>query len=230
MRDKGKTLGTLEPILDVINSANERVFIQNPYILLTKELREALQKAAARGVDITVITNSPMSNDMKLVGAAWPESRKFLASIGANVFEHTGPGAEAKAAVAKEAELDLIKKLTASDPAFKDVIYQNMAKWNLRSADNAIKFETAIHKKVTVGDDRLLIESFNLDPRSQKHNLEVVYEIKSNGMAQKVVNSAYAEVNKYKYVQTIKKGKTIAKLPNRPCKYKIIANMIYNLL
>lgn len=58
-------------------SARRSVLIQSPYLVLSKEAVDMLATAAERGVQITVLTNSPISSDNALSQAffmeQWPE-------------------------------------------------------------------------------------------------------------------------------------------------------------
>ena len=164
-----------------------------------------------------------MANHVAKVGAAWEESRSFLASIGAAILEHPGQGEESLRATKLEAGIAALRKQGKPVPP-------NMTKWHLRYLENAAKFETAIHNKVLVADQRVMIGSFNLDPRSQYHNLEILVEVKSKTMPDRVAKIAYAEIKKYKYIKTVENGKTIATVPGRPCTTKILSYLLFNLL
>ncbi len=50
-------------LLRLIETAEESILIQNPYVILTKEMKQALTRAAARGIKIVIHTNSPTSTD-----------------------------------------------------------------------------------------------------------------------------------------------------------------------
>lgn len=50
-------------LLRLVGSANRDIIIQTPYLVLPRELVSAFEKASARGVRITVLTNSPLSSD-----------------------------------------------------------------------------------------------------------------------------------------------------------------------
>jgi putative cardiolipin synthase len=64
-------------LADLVRGAHESVFIQSPYLVLSREAAAVLAQAAGRGVRITVLTNGPASSDNPLSQAIfleqWPE-------------------------------------------------------------------------------------------------------------------------------------------------------------
>ena len=66
-----------ENLLAAIQAAEHEVVIQSPYFVLTNRGMRAMEAAAARGVQITILTNSPTSSDSAITQAAfllqWPE-------------------------------------------------------------------------------------------------------------------------------------------------------------
>lgn len=185
---KGKVSGTEAPLLDMIKNARKRIIIENPYIVLTDEFRAALRVAHKNGVQITVITNSPQATDQKLVGAAWEESREFLKTMNATIWEH--PGLNPKS---------------------------DFSKWKMRLPKNMYS-EKAIHTKMLIVDDMLAVKSFNLDPRSQNHNLEIVVQIKSKDMAEKAVKLVRSDITNRNYINSVLHGKTNKVVPAVNCR------------
>jgi cardiolipin synthase C len=61
----------------LVRNARESIFIQNPYLIIPKAAADLLAEAAERGVEITILTNSPTSTDLPLAQAffvhQWPE-------------------------------------------------------------------------------------------------------------------------------------------------------------
>jgi len=61
----------------LVRGAKKSIFIVNPYLVLSERAVSLLEDAARRGVDITVLTNSPLSSDNPLSQAffleQWPE-------------------------------------------------------------------------------------------------------------------------------------------------------------
>ncbi|HYC55219.1 MAG TPA: phosphatidylserine/phosphatidylglycerophosphate/cardiolipin synthase family protein [Candidatus Binatia bacterium] len=66
-----------DAVLRLVQTAGHEVFLQTPYVVLTEPGVRALEEAAARGVAITIVTNSPVSSDNALSQAffleQWPE-------------------------------------------------------------------------------------------------------------------------------------------------------------
>ncbi len=81
-----------------IDTATKSITIENAYFLPPKELRDALVRAAHRGVEVKVMTNSRASNDTGVVSDA---SRYFyddLIKAGVKVFEKQGGTLHSKTA------------------------------------------------------------------------------------------------------------------------------------
>lgn len=66
-----------DALVRAIGGAQERVMLQSPYFILTPRVLHALEEASRRGVEIVVITNSPISSDNPASQAlfidTWPE-------------------------------------------------------------------------------------------------------------------------------------------------------------
>ena len=64
-------------IFRLVDGAQRKIVIQTPYFILTKDGVRLLEEAAARGVEIHVFTNSPVSSDSPISQAlfveSWPE-------------------------------------------------------------------------------------------------------------------------------------------------------------
>src|SRR5690606_34280136 len=83
-----------EGMTRLLQSAREEVLIVSPYLVLSKEAVAELAEAGARGVAITVLTNSPLSSDNALSQAffleQWPE---LLARVpGLRIYVVDRPG------------------------------------------------------------------------------------------------------------------------------------------
>ncbi|HYB98605.1 MAG TPA: phosphatidylserine/phosphatidylglycerophosphate/cardiolipin synthase family protein [Candidatus Limnocylindrales bacterium] len=66
-----------DAVLRLVQTAEREVFVQTPYVVLSEDGVQALEEASARGVAITIVTNSPVSSDNALSQAffleQWPE-------------------------------------------------------------------------------------------------------------------------------------------------------------
>ena len=93
-----KDSNTVNLYRKAIDSAQKSITIENAYFLPPKELRDALVRASARGVQVQVMTNSRASNDMGVVSDA---SRYFyddLMKAGVKIYEKQGGTLHAKTA------------------------------------------------------------------------------------------------------------------------------------
>jgi cardiolipin synthase len=75
-----------------IDEAQTSLLIENAYFLPHAELREALARAASRGVDVEVITNSKASSDMGVVTDAAHYFYEPLLKAGVKIHERLGSG------------------------------------------------------------------------------------------------------------------------------------------
>lgn len=74
---------------DLINRANEYVYISTPYLILDDFMRAALCQAALRGVDVRIVT--PGIPDKKLTYRLTRANYSILQSSGVKIYEYT-PG------------------------------------------------------------------------------------------------------------------------------------------
>ena len=81
-----------------IDTSTKSITIENAYFLPPKELRDALIRAAHRGVDVKVMTNSRASNDTGVVSDAARYFYDDLIKAGVKVFEKQGATLHSKTA------------------------------------------------------------------------------------------------------------------------------------
>ena len=62
----------------LVHSARKEIFIENPYVMVSDETVNTLAEAAARGVPITLFTNSPASADSAISQAFFLEQWPYL--------------------------------------------------------------------------------------------------------------------------------------------------------
>jgi phosphatidylserine/phosphatidylglycerophosphate/cardiolipin synthase-like enzyme len=78
-------------LLGLVKSAQKEIVIENPYVVLTEDMMKAFEDASKRGVNITIVTNSPEStdsavtqgfflNDWKKLEERVPTARIFVAT------------------------------------------------------------------------------------------------------------------------------------------------------
>lgn len=84
--------------LQCIRSAQKSITIENAYFLPPEEIREELKRAAERGVDVRVMTNSYESNDIGFVSEAARYFYDELLAAGVKIYEKQGGTLHSKTA------------------------------------------------------------------------------------------------------------------------------------
>ena len=74
-------------LFDSLSKTREEVIIVSPYFVPLKEGIKGLSELAARGIDVTVITNSLAANNQFTVHAGYKPARKPLVEAGVNILE-----------------------------------------------------------------------------------------------------------------------------------------------
>ena len=133
----------LQAYLRLIESARKELLIANAYFVPTPAISAALKEAAARCVAITLVSNSPDTNDLpeiSLVGRG-----HYVDLLSANAQAAACPNADAGI---------------------------HIYEWSGRAADDPV-VQGTLHSKFAVVDRRTsLVGSYNLDPRSERLNGE----------------------------------------------------------
>ena len=86
--------------LDILNKANDYVYIFTPYLIIDSEMVNALRMAAKRGVDVRMIT--PGIPDKKLIYRVTRANYEPLISAGVRIFEYTPGFTHAKSFVSDD--------------------------------------------------------------------------------------------------------------------------------
>jgi len=86
--------------LDILNKANNYVYIFTPYLIIDSEMVNALQMAAKRGVDVRLIT--PGIPDKKLIYRVTRANYEPLISAGVRIFAYTPGFTHAKSFVSDD--------------------------------------------------------------------------------------------------------------------------------
>lgn len=81
--------GGKDVFLNIINQANDYVYITTPYLIIDSELTNALKNAAIRQVDVRIIT--PSIPDKKLIQLLTRSAYPALFKAGVKIYEYT-PG------------------------------------------------------------------------------------------------------------------------------------------
>ncbi|MBI2067062.1 MAG: phosphatidylserine/phosphatidylglycerophosphate/cardiolipin synthase family protein [Deltaproteobacteria bacterium] len=80
----------LQAYLSLIESAHERIEIANAYFIPKRVIREALIRARARGVKVTILTNSKETNDLPQMTVVGRYFYKGLIAAGIDIHEWQG--------------------------------------------------------------------------------------------------------------------------------------------
>jgi cardiolipin synthase C len=141
----------------LVQGAQRRVVIQSPYLVPSDEAVALLREVRARGVAVSISTNSLASTDNLPAFSGYRNQRARLLAMGLQIHEFRPAPAVRK---------QLIQRLTAATrtaPVF------------------------ALHAKTLVIDGKTVyIGTFNFDPRSQNLNTEVGVVIHDQALARAV--------------------------------------------
>ncbi len=76
----------------LVAAAKKRIVIENPYLVMTEGMLEALEVASRNGVEITILTNSPLSTDSDITQAFFLEDFPYILARlpTARIFVATG--------------------------------------------------------------------------------------------------------------------------------------------
>ena len=88
---KGKAPGVGHALRDLFDEAEESVLIESPYLVPSRALLAALDRAMVRGVRVRILTNSLAATDNLFPQAGYVCSRKGLVRRGVELWEYTGP-------------------------------------------------------------------------------------------------------------------------------------------
>lgn len=147
-----------DALLALVQNAQESVMIQSPYLVLTELGLGLFEDAVARGVAVTILTNSLCSTDNLEAFNGYQRIRADLLAAGVTVYEYRPDAAIRRQLITAEKQ---------------------------KRADYVPVF--GLHAKSMVVDGRtVVIGTFNLDPRSANLNTECVAIMQSRPMAAQV--------------------------------------------
>ncbi len=146
-----------EMLVDAVSKAQKSITIQSPYLVLPDGGIEFFEKLVAKGVEVTIVTNSLAATDNLQAFSGYIKQREKIIKAGIRVHEF-----RPDPAIQKEL-INRYERLKKNVPTF------------------------AIHAKTMVIDGELLfIGTFNLDPRSANLNTEIGVLIKNKKLAGQV--------------------------------------------
>ena len=157
----------VEGLLQLIGQAQRDLLIISPYFVPGPDMKQAFASALARGVKISVLTNSLASNDAPVAHVGYARHRKDLLAMGIGLYELRSEQAGLGSAFGSAG---------GSTPG---------------------ESRSMLHSKVLVMDGRLLVVgSMNLDLRSQLQNTEIALLIRSDELCRVAARQIETAMNK----------------------------------
>lgn len=99
-REKTKCPGIADDMLELFAGAQCEIVLETPYLVLSKEMKRIFASAAARGVHITILTNSLATTNHHSAHGAYENDKRWLLRHCIELWELTGEKhLHAKAAV-----------------------------------------------------------------------------------------------------------------------------------
>ena len=84
---EGPAVSIVEPLVEALQSAREKVVVVSPYFVPMKTGIEFFSELEARGVEVTIVTNSLAANNQITVHGGYAPSRKPLLRNGVRIYE-----------------------------------------------------------------------------------------------------------------------------------------------
>lgn len=152
-------------LIEALDSAQESILIQTPYLVMPEGGIEFFRRLVDRGVRIRISTNSLASTDNIQAFSGYASQREELLLAGIEVYEY-----KAYPAIRKE--------LAGRHPAI--------------DKNNTV---FALHaKSLVIDNETIYIGTFNLDPRSANLNTEVGALITNEELAQQLTASIERDI------------------------------------
>ena len=141
----------------LVQSAQARIVIQSPYLVVSDQAKELFRQITSRGVTVRINTNSLASTDNLPAFSGYRNQREELLKMGLQIYEY------------KPAPAIQIKLMQRSATATKKMPV------------------FALHAKTIVVDSKTVyVGTFNFDPRSENLNTEVGAIIHDESVARAV--------------------------------------------
>ena len=146
----------LQAYLKIIAKAQHELLIANAYLVPTPAIAAALKDAAVRCVAITLVTNSPETNDLPEISMVGRGHYKDLLSVN---------------------DTPAVAACTNAQAGIR------VWEWIGRAPDDPVQQGT-MHSKFAIADRRIgLVGSYNLDPRSERLNGETALVFEQEALA-----------------------------------------------
>jgi phosphatidylserine/phosphatidylglycerophosphate/cardiolipin synthase-like enzyme len=88
---KGEPRGITEQLFELFAGARTCIVLETPYFVMSHNLKRVFAEATARGVRITILTNSLASTDQTTVTAEFHNQKHWLLAHGIEIWELAGP-------------------------------------------------------------------------------------------------------------------------------------------
>lgn len=147
-----------DALIELVDSAQEKILIQTPYLVTTDLGKRVFRRALKRGVKIKILTNSLSTTDSFPAFASYRRDRDILVNSGIEVYESK-----------------------PRNPAWTALMTGELTR-RLKTLNRLP--EIGLHAKSMVIDDHtLMVGTFNLDPRSANLNTECVVIVRDPSLA-----------------------------------------------
>ena len=84
---EGPTISIVEPLIEALQAAQKQVIVVSPYFVPLKTGIRFFAELEARGVEVTIVTNSLAANNQVTVHGGYAPSRKPLLRSGVRIYE-----------------------------------------------------------------------------------------------------------------------------------------------
>ncbi len=159
-----------------IGEPHHSLSIVSPYFVPTRAGVEALERFAADGVRIRILTNALESTDVAVVHAGYARWRKRLLAAGIELFE--------------------LQKISGMARRLE----RKAKRQRLKGKDRFGSSASSLHAKTFATDQqRVFVGSFNFDPRSAQLNTELGFVIHSEQLGQRISNAFQEYLPDYAY-------------------------------
>jgi phosphatidylserine/phosphatidylglycerophosphate/cardiolipin synthase-like enzyme len=157
--------------IKLVERAQREVLIANAYFVPTPSMAQALTDAARRCVAVSLISNSPQTNDLPEISLVGRGHYKDLLAVNDSLEVGACPNADAGLRIWE---------------------------WTGQAAGEASRGQGTMHSKYAVIDgERALVGSYNLDPRSERLNSETAVVFLEPHSANRLRTSFVASDLKY---------------------------------
>jgi len=157
--------------LKLIESARRELVIANAYFVATPSISAALRDAARRCVAVTLVSNSPETNDLPEISMVGRGHYKELLSVNET------------------------PQVSGCDSAHAGI---RIWEWVGQSTIEPVRTQGTMHSKFAVVDRSVsLVGSYNLDPRSEKLNSETALVFENPSLATTLAQAVLADDLRY---------------------------------